>query len=92
MPKYLIEVPHGETKEACERAVRTFMTTGSHFVTNADWGCHDDVHKAWITAEVDSKQEALNILPPAFRKDATVVLLANFSPQDFAENIDQHKD
>lgn len=92
MPKYLIEVPHGETKEACERAVKVFMGTGSHFVTNADWGCADNVHKAWIIAELDNKQEALNILPPLFRKDATVTLLENYSPADFNEAIELHKD
>lgn len=92
MPKFLIEVPHGETKEACERAIQTFLATGSHFMTNADWGCMDNVHKAWIIAELGSKQEALNILPPLFRKDATVVLLENFSPANIAETLEQHED
>ncbi len=82
MPKFLIEVPHGETKEACERAVAIFMATGSHFVVNADWGCSDNVHKAWIIVDLENKQAALSILPPAFRKDATVVQLENFSPAD----------
>ena len=91
MPKFLIEVPHGETKEACERAVEIFMRTGSHFVTNAEWGCSDNVHKAWIIAEMDSNQDAINILPPAFRKDATVVQLENFSPGNLAETIGKHK-
>lgn len=91
MPRYLIEVPHGETKEACEQAIQTFLATGSHFMTNADWGCHDNVHKAWIIAELESKQEALNILPPNFRKDASVTLLANFSPEDI-DLLKQHRD
>lgn len=91
MPKYLIEVPHGATKGACERAVESFLSTGSHFMTNAHWGCADHVHKAWIIAELDSKQDAINILPPAFRKDATVVLVENFSPAKSAEIIEQHK-
>lgn len=79
MPKFLIEVPHGTSKEVCERTVDTLMKTGSHFLANADWGCSDNVHKAWIIVELDSKQDAINILPPAFRKDATVVQLENFS-------------
>ena len=90
MPKFLIEVPHGETKEACERAVAVFLATGSHFVANAEWGCSDNVHKAWIIAELDNKQEAVSILPPAFRKDTTVVQLENYSPTDAKEIIEKH--
>lgn len=92
MPKFLIEVPHGESKEACERAVAVFLATGSHFVANADWGCGDDVHKAWIIADLDTRQEAINILPPAFRQDATVVQLENYSPAEAKEIIEKHKD
>ena len=68
MPRFLIEVPHESKKEACERAVRVMMSTGSHFLANADWGCLDDVHKAWVTVEVEDKDEARMILPPAFRQ------------------------
>jgi hypothetical protein len=58
MARFLIEVPHENSKEACNRAVRIFMETGFHFMTNADWGCSDDVHKAWFFVEVDSKEDA----------------------------------
>jgi len=92
MPKYMIEVSHEGTKESCERAVETFLATGSHFMTNANWGCPDEVHKAWIIAELDNKEDALNIVPPVFRKDTKVVLLQNFSPTNIAETIEQHKD
>ncbi len=94
MPKYLIEVSHEGTKEAiaCERAVAVFLSTGSHFLANADWGCADEVHKAWIIAEMDSREDALTIVPPAFRRDARVILLENFSPSNTAETIAQHKD
>ena len=48
MTRYLIEVPHENNKDACKQAVQAFMETGSHFMTNADWGCGDDEHKAWF--------------------------------------------
>jgi len=51
MEKYLIEVPHEATKAACVNAVRVFLQTGSHFLANADWGCHDGEHKAWLLVE-----------------------------------------
>ena len=90
MTRFLIEVPHEASKEACEQAVRTFLATGSHFMTNADWGCPDKEHKAWFTVEVDSREEALSILPPNFRKDARVITLQRFTVNDIGEIISQH--
>lgn len=79
MPRYLIEVAHQNKKEDCKRAVKIFLSTGSHFVTNADWGCSDGVHKAWIIVDLSNKEEALSVVPPAFRHDTTIVTLQNFS-------------
>ena len=79
MARYLVEVPHQDRKEACELAVRAFLETGSHFVTGADWGCSDGEHKAWLIVDVGSKDEALSILPPFFRKNAKVTSLERFT-------------
>ncbi len=46
MAKFLIEVPHEATESECINAVRIFYQTGSHFLTNAEWGCEDGEHKA----------------------------------------------
>lgn len=91
MPRFLIEVSHEADKTACDRAVAAFLETGSHFMTHADWGCPDDEHKAWITVEIDSKEEALNLVPPAFRADTKIITLQNFSMDNIDENIAQHK-
>jgi hypothetical protein len=66
------------------------METGSHFVTNADWGCSDDVHKAWIVADLETKDQALALLPPLFRRVATVVALERFGPEDLQRTADHH--
>ena len=66
MPKFLIEVPHESEVVACARAVKVLLESGSHFLTHADFGCCDGVHKSWIVVDVDSKDEARHILPPAF--------------------------
>jgi len=79
MPKYLIEVEHQATKEACEKAIRIFLNTGSHFLTNADWGCMDGEHKAWLILDVDNKEQARTVLPPAFRRQAKIIQLNKFS-------------
>lgn len=80
MPRFLIEVPHDNTEEACNRAIQVFQATGSHFVTNAEWGCHDNQHKAWILADLDNREQALSILPPAFRAVAKVTAVERLSP------------
>ena len=78
MARFLIEVPHESEAAGCVRAVQIFLNTGSHFLTHADWGCTDGEHKAWIIAELDSKQEARSILPPNLRTQAKIVRLDHF--------------
>jgi len=79
VPKFLIEVPHDSDVVECSRAVQVFLSTGSHFLSNAEWGCMDGVHIAWMIVEVESKAEALGIVPPAFRQGTRIVGLNRFS-------------
>ena len=92
MTRYLIEVPHDNSKQACNQAVQAFLTTGSHFVTHADWGCDDDEHKAWFVAELESKEQALSLLPPLFRPNAKITALRKFTMDSAEETVDQHGD
>ncbi len=82
MKKYLIEVEHDSDKKACEEAIKVFLNTGSHFMTHADWGCMDGEHKAWITMETDRREDALSILPPAYRRKARVIELTRFKLEE----------
>ena len=90
MGKFLIEVPHEEEVVACARVIEIFLKTGSHFVTNADWGCRDGEHKAWILVDVDNKEEARRILPPAFRSQAKIVSLCKFSMEEIDDIVKNH--
>ena len=91
MAKFLIEVPHGGTMAECTRAIDVFLRSGSHFLTHADWGCKDGEHKAWIVLEVDSKEEARNVVPSIFQAEAKVVQLNTFTKQDFDDLMQSHK-
>jgi hypothetical protein len=51
MPKFLIEVPHEPDVLSCARAIKVLLESGSHFLTHADFGCHDGVHKGWNRRE-----------------------------------------
>ncbi len=90
MPRFLIEVPHEGTFQACVQAIELFHRTGSHFLTHADWGCMDGNHRAWIIVESDSKDEARAIVPAQFRAAATVTRLNPFSREDLDNLLRQH--
>ena len=87
MPKFLIEVPHEAEFVECTRVVRVFLSSGSHFLTHAEWGCKDGVHSAWMVADVESKAEAMAIVPPAFRARTRVVGLTQFSLPEIDDAI-----
>ncbi len=91
MARFLIEVSHDEEVASCIQVVQTFLQTGSHFLSNADWGCQDGEHKAWIIVDVDTKEEALCVLPPVFRSKAKIVKLNKFKMEDIDEMVRHHK-
>ena len=90
MPRYLIEVPHSREEKACKRAIHTLLATGSHYLTHADWGCFDGEHKAWLTVDVDCKDDARRIVPPAFRSEAKFIQLSRFSLQEAEDMLRTH--
>jgi hypothetical protein len=90
MAKYLIEVAHEAEKNACLRAAQILLKSGSHFVTNADFGCLDGEHKAWIIVEVFDKEEAKNILPPEYRSSAKIVKLNKFNLKEIEDLLAHH--
>ena len=92
MARFLIEVPHEAEKVECARAIQILLSTGSHFLTHAEWGCLDGVHKGWIIMELESKQEARSILPPAYRSQAKIVKLNKFTMEEIEEILRHHED
>jgi hypothetical protein len=88
--RFLIELPHDPERVACARVVKVFLTSGSHLLTHADWGCMDGDHRAWMIVDVANKQEALGIIPPAFRASARVVGLNYFSLESIEEILKRH--
>ena len=90
MARFLIEVPHEAEHEACLRAVRILLTSGSHFLTHSEFGCFDGEHKGWLIVELESKEEARSILPPAFRSQANIVKLNKFTIEEIDELLRHH--
>lgn len=90
MTKYLIEIPHGSEKIECLHSVQILLSSGSHFLINADWGCLDGVHKAWFLMDAESKDEVMMIVPPAYRKDTRITQLNKFRLKDVEELLSHH--
>jgi hypothetical protein len=89
MTRFLLEIPHDSDKVACNRAIRIVLESGSHFLSNADWGCLDGDHRAIMVVDVESRQEAQAILPPALRTDARIVQLNKFAIEPGGRKIRQ---
>jgi hypothetical protein len=90
MARFLIEIPHEAESVACARAIQVLLTTGSHYLTNADFGCKDGEHKGWLVVEVESKEEARSILPPVYRSQAKIVQLNKFTADEIDEFLRHH--
>jgi len=88
MAKFLIELAHEATEEACSIAINTILSSGSHFLTHAEWGCKDDEHKCWIIVDVNKKEEASAILPPVYRKEAKIIELTRYTMDDLNQSIE----
>ena len=91
MQQFLIEVPHPEESLECARIVKVFLSTGSHFLTHADWGCMDGVHSAWLIVEAANKEEARMVVPPQFRSQAKIIGLNKFKLDQIEAILGQSK-
>ena len=85
MPRFLIEFRHSTEYEGCVRALNAIMEYGSHLITNADWGCDDGIHSGWLIADLDSREEALQLVPPQYRTDTRIVQLRKWSREQIEE-------
>ena len=85
MPRYLIDVPHEDEYAACVKALHALQAFGSHWVTHADFGCNDNVHRGWLIVELDCREQARDMVPPEFRRDAKIIELRRFTPEELEE-------
>ena len=90
MGRFLIEVQHEPEVLACAKVVQVFLSTGSHLLTHADWGCMDGIHSAWLIVDVDRKEDALQVVPPALRSQARIVALNKFTMEQINTIMKQH--
>jgi hypothetical protein len=82
MPRYMLQTSHDAAHVECERIKHSLQQAGAHFVANAEWGCAEGNHTAWLTVEVASDRDAWLIVPPAMRGSATVTKLSRFGIEE----------
>jgi len=91
MATFLIEIPHSENTFECRQVIKLFVESGSHLLANAQWGCKAGVHKSWFINDFDSKEEALQIVPPFLRQSANIIELTTFTKHDIQQFADAIK-
>jgi hypothetical protein len=91
MPKFLIEIPHDPKNPGCDRTVADFMRASAKELQDAQWGCHDNEHKAWLVLTTKNKEGAEDILPEKYRDRAKIVELTKFLDSDKQEMKAHHK-
>lgn len=92
MARFLIEVPHEATTQECALAVKILLSSGSHYLTHADFGCTDGEHKAWVIIEAPSKEEARFVVPSIFRPRAKIIKLNRFSLAEIEDILAHHQE
>lgn len=90
MPRFYIEIPHEAEESACLKAIKVLQETGSHLLTHADFGCLDNDHTARIFIEVDNKEEAMMVVPRAYRETTKIIRMTNFSPEELNKMMERH--
>ena len=91
MAKYLVEVSHSSDKIECLHTIQIFLSSGSHFLSHADWGCLDGEHKAWFIIDVDKKEEALQIVPSYYWRNTKITKLSRFNLQEVENMLKHHE-
>lgn len=85
MPRFLIETTHDADPKACALSLQAAQERGSHYLTNAFWGCEDDVHKAWVFVDAEDRADALRMVPVGSRLEATAVYVRQYTPDQIRD-------
>jgi len=85
MEKYLIEIKNGGDAASCLRSIQSFLSNRSHYVTSVEWGCLEGEHKAWLIIKTENSDDALRIIPAAYRQHAKITRLHKLTGKEIDE-------
>ena len=90
MEKYLIEIKNGGDRASCLRSIQSFLSSRTHYVTSAEWGCLEGENKAWLIIKTSNSSDAMRIIPAAYRQHAKITKLHKFKGKEIdQEMLDQ---
>lgn len=87
MEKFLIEIRNGGDRASCLRSIQSFLSTRTHFVTSVEWGCIEREHKVWLIIKTGNSEDAMRIIPAAYRQKAKITSLQKFTGKEIDENM-----
>lgn len=90
MDKYLIEIKNGGDTASCLRSIQSFLSSRTHFVTSVEWGCLEGEKKAWLIIKTGNKDDAMRIIPSAYRQNARITKLHRFTGKEIKETMLNH--
>jgi len=87
MEKFLIEIHNGGDRVSCLRSIQSFLSSRTHFVTSVEWGCLDEENKAWLVIETGKREDALRIIPAAYRQSAKITKLQSLNSTEIDDSL-----
>lgn len=90
MEKYLIEIINGGDRSSCLRSIQSFLSSRSHYVTSAEWGCLEGEKKAWLIIKTNNSADAMRIIPAAYRQNAKITRLHKFKGKEIDRLMPDH--
>ncbi len=88
MPRFMVESSHEREDPseplpgACLRALEGAVSQGSHYLTHAEFGCEEGVHKSWIFVDAEDKEVARRMVPPIGRATAIIVRVRQITTEE----------
>jgi len=79
MARYMILSPH--TKEECLRALDEELGKGRDVLGKFDFGCKAGDHTGYALVDVNSKNDALNLVPTFLQDKARIVEVGKITPE-----------
>ncbi|HTP05983.1 MAG TPA: hypothetical protein VMM54_12610 [Nitrospirota bacterium] len=79
MTRYMIESPHTEAE--CLRALDEELAKGRDILGKFDFGCKVGDHTAYAIVDVNSRNDALNLVPIFLQNKARIVEVGKITPE-----------
>ena len=78
MARYIIESPH--KPEECLKALDEELVKGTDVLGKFDFGCKVGDHTAYAIVDVNTKDDALKLIPSFLQKSARILEVGKITP------------